>query len=220
MAKRDKGTPRQAARPSPPRKFPVLPVVFSVLAALLVAAILFSGGSKTDEERIAEAAGSPVVTGQGLSQFITPASDSAIGQIAPTVTGTDYDDRTVSIADDGTPKVILFLAHWCPHCQAEVTRIQQWLDTTGGFDGVDLISVATAYNPARGNWSPRDWLEGEGWTVPLIRDDPDYSTYIAYGAGDFPYWVFLAGDGTVALRTSGEMAVSDLESIMTQLRDA
>lgn len=32
--------------------------------------------------------------------------------------------------------------------------------------GIELISVATATDPAQANYPPSKWLENEGWTVP------------------------------------------------------
>ena len=39
----------------------------------------------------------------------------------------------------------MFLAHWCPHCQAEVPRLVE-LAEQGAFDGVDVTAVATGTN--------------------------------------------------------------------------
>lgn len=220
-----KSTRKPVRRPAAPavkpqKSLPVLPIVFVGLAGILVAAIVFTGGdSQTDEERIAEAAGAPIVSGTSLLAYTDNPADPAIGTVAPTITGTDYQGRTVTIEHDGTPKAIMFLAHWCNHCQAEVPEVQQWLDETGGVAGVDLISVTTGYDPARGNWSPEDWLDREGWSSPLIRDDAESSAYAAYGGGPFPYWVFLNGDGTVAGRSAGRMGTSALAQIMVGLKD-
>jgi thiol-disulfide isomerase/thioredoxin len=204
--------------PAPKKKFPVLPVVFAVLAALVVVAVVFTGGeSLSDEERIEAAAGDVTVTGDRLDPFVTAAADPAVGRPAPVISGVDYDGATVTITPGDAPTVVLFLAHWCPHCQAEVPAVQEWLDATGGVPGVDLVSVTTVYRPAQGNWSPQDWLEGEGWDVPLIRDDTAASAYLSYGGGDFPYWVFLDGDGNVALRDAGQLPVAELEAIMLAL---
>lgn len=219
QAKGRKTAPARRRPTAPPRKrFPVLPVVFGVLAALVVVAVVFTGGeSLTDEERIEAAAGEVTVTGDELAPFITAASDSAIGSPAPTISGIDFAGNTVTLTPGEAPTVVLFLAHWCPHCQAEVPAVQEWLDGTGGVPGVDFVSVTTSYRPAQGNWSPQDWLEDEGWDVPVIRDDTLGSAYVSYGGGDFPYWVFLDGDGNVALRDAGELPVAELEAIMLGL---
>ena len=149
----------QARQQQPARKIPVVGIALGALAVFLVAAVAFTGGgSSSDEERFAEAAGSPVITGSDLSLYNPEAPDQSVGAIAPEVTGTDYNDQLVAIEHDGNPKAVLFLAHWCSHCQAEVPRVQTWLNETGGVPGVEIVSVATAYNPAQGNWSPEDWL--------------------------------------------------------------
>lgn len=220
-AKATTGSGRRAApsaRQKPARKFPVLPVAFVAVAGALVAAVVFSGGeSLSDEERIDRAAGTPVVSGTDLAPFRDTGEDPAVGTVAPTVVGEDFDGASVAIEHDGRPKAVLFLAHWCPHCQAEVPRVQEWLEETGGVPGVDIISVSTVYRPAQGNWSPQEWLEDEGWTAPVIRDDVPASVYTSYGAGPFPYWVFLQGDGTVAGRISGETSIAQLEALLTSL---
>lgn len=169
---------------------------------------------------VAAVAGNPQISGSLLAGFDPDSAvDPAIGTTAPTVRGTDFDDSTVSIVHGGVPKAIVFLAHWCPHCRSEVSLIQAWLDDTGGVAGVDIVTVVTAYRPERDNWPPGDWLEGESWSPEVIRDDATSSVYRAYGAGPFPYWVFLDGDGTVVLRLAGAIGASELETILETLRD-
>ena len=144
-------------------------------------------------------------------------NDPAIGLVAPEITGQDFDDGTVAVAHDGTPKAIVFLAHWCQHCQAEVPRVQAWLDAGGGVEGVEIVSVTTSANSGQPNWPPSEWLERENWTSPNIRDDADSSALQAYGGSSFPYWVFLNGDGTVAHRQAGQTDIATLQAIMTTL---
>lgn len=185
-----------------------------IVVLLLVAAVIF-GNTEVGAEY-----GDPTVEGEALS--FMPQTESidfsANGETIPNVTGQDFDGETVEIRnDDGRAKGIVFLAHWCPHCQSEVPRVQSWLDETGGVDGVDLYSVSTSMNSGRDNYPPSDWLEGEGWTQPVIRDDNENSVHVNYGAGGFPYWVFVNADGTVALRTAGELQVAQLEEILSTL---
>ena len=72
-------------------------------------------------------------------------------------------------------------------------------------------------NSGRGNFPPSSWLEGEGWTVPTIRDDQQNTVLLSYGAGGFPYWVFTNADGTVAVRTSGQLTIDQLTTILNTL---
>jgi thiol-disulfide isomerase/thioredoxin len=184
----------------------------AVVVAVLIGAVLFGGSASTEETSSPEVSGSlpPMPSSANVDE-------SAAGVAAPTVTGQDFDGSDVAISNDGRAKVVIFLAHWCPHCQAEVPVIQEWLDGGGGVEGVDLYSVATAINSTRSNYPPSDWLEGEGWTVPVIRDDSSSSVLTAYGNGGFPYFVFINSDGTVAVRTAGEIPISQLESLMQSL---
>jgi thiol-disulfide isomerase/thioredoxin len=199
---------------------PILLIVFGVIAVALVAAIVLSS-----DEPVGSAGeyGEPTVTGAHLEPFgdaPTLAQDPAVGMMAPEVTGQDFDGTTVSIAADGTPRVVLFLAHWCTHCQAEVPRVQEWLDAGGGVDGVEIVSVTTSANSGADNWPPSEWLDREGWTSPNIRDDQASSVLEAYGGSSFPFWVFVNGDGTVAVRLAGEIDISTLEAGMNNLAAA
>jgi thiol-disulfide isomerase/thioredoxin len=188
------------------------------VVVLLVAAVLFGGGIGGTAVPVEEELGSPQVEGSlPPMPRETNVDSSATGLPAPTVVGNDYDGNTVTIENDGRPKAVVFLAHWCPHCQNEVPAVQQWLDDTGGVEGVDLYSVSTALNAQPGNYPPSEWLEEEGWTVPLIRDDVRSSVLVAHGDGGFPFWVFTNSDGTVALRVAGSIPINDLEGILRGL---
>lgn len=192
------------------KKFPIGPVIGVVVALIIVAAVVFSGSPGQEF-------GEVTVDGTALPRFADQANDPAVGEIAPEVTGIDFAGNEVSIEHDGTPKAVLFLAHWCPHCQREVPAVQSWLDATGGVEGVEIVSVATSMNSAQPNFPPSSWLEREGWQQDVIRDDTDNSVYVAYGAGGFPYWVFIDGDGTVITRSAGEIDINALEQLLTTI---
>jgi cytochrome c biogenesis protein CcmG/thiol:disulfide interchange protein DsbE len=182
--------------------------------------VAMTGSSVSDSfTEVTSEYGDPVVTGTALTRF--PGDESvdfsATGQIAPDVAGQDYAGSDVSITNDGTAKGIVFLAHWCPHCQEEVPRVQEWLNGGGGVEGVDLYSVSTAANSGRDNHPPSAWLDREGWTTPVIVDDKEGTVHTAYGAGGFPYWVFLNADGTVNVRTAGQLTIVQLEEILNSL---
>jgi thiol-disulfide isomerase/thioredoxin len=153
----------------------------------------------------------PVVTGNPLPDFQNPTADPAFGLPAPQVTGTGFDGKPASITANGRPKVVIFLAHWCPHCQAEVPIIQAWVNAGGVPSGIDLVSVATSISASAPNYPPDAWFQREGWTVPVIVD-PDNAVARAYGLPAFPYWTFIAADGTVRARAVGEMKIADLEA--------
>lgn len=191
----------------------IIGVVGGGIILLLIAAVLF-GNSETNSEF-----GEPTIDGIALPAMPQDSllDTSAASLAAPTLSGVDYDNNAVVIENDGRPKGIVFLAHWCPHCQEEVPRVQSWLDGGGGVEGVDLYSVSTAVNSGRPNYPPSEWLTAEGWTVPVIRDNEASSAHRAFGRGGFPYWVFTNSDGSVALRTSGQLQTEQLVQILESL---
>ncbi len=139
-----------------------------------------------------------------LEEFTSPESDPAVGRRSPEVQGFDFAGSPASIVDDGRPKVIVFLAHWCSHCQREVPAVQAYVDSNGLPEGVDLIAVATSIDDERPNYPPDAWLEREGWSAPVVVD-PDLAVAEAFGLTAFPYYVFLRDDFTVDLRITGEL---------------
>jgi cytochrome c biogenesis protein CcmG, thiol:disulfide interchange protein DsbE len=217
---------RRAARAreqSAARRRWLLPAIgAAVIAVAAIAAIWLSsgssGGGSTERPSDLPSASvsadeAPVVSGTPLPQYEPGApNDPAVGQTIPTVTS-----PTGSIELDGTAKVILFLAHWCPHCQAEAPVVQAWVDAGNLPDDVELISVSTAIDPNRPNYPPREWLEREDWTAPVIEDESG-AVANAYGMTAFPYFVFVNADGTVAGRTTGELPTSDLDTIIAGLQ--
>lgn len=157
--------------------------------------------------------GDPTVDGDPLPVYATGTQDVAIGLTAPTVTGADWEGNTVTIEPDGTAKIILFLAHWCPHCQNEVPVVQDWIDAGNLPEGVELISVVTSTDRSRPNWPPQDWLEEEGWTSPSVMDDQIGTVAANYGMAGTPFYVVLDGENTNLGRISGEIGVEGLNAL-------
>ncbi len=114
-------------------------------------------------------------------------------------------------------KVVLFLAHWCSHCQTEVPEVQDWIDGGGKPDNVDLYGVATAIEEEGANYPPDAWLERERWTSPVLVDTND-TVLRAFGLTAFPTWVFINADGDVALRIGGAIGAEQLTALFRGLR--
>ena len=89
---------------------------------LIVALAISIAGEEPVDETIGY--GDPTVTGDPLPVYAAGQEDVSVGLTAPTVEGADWEGNPVTIEPDGTPKILVFLAHWCPHCQAEVPVIQ------------------------------------------------------------------------------------------------
>lgn len=197
-----------------PKKFPLIPVLVGVGAIALIATVILTMNTATVTED--GEFGTPTVTGDALP-LATNGPDQALGRPIPDITGADFAGNEVRITKDGRPKILLFLAHWCNHCQAEVPVVVDWLAAGSLPEGVDLIAVATSTSSARVNFPPSEWLEREGWTAPTIVDANDYSVAEAFGLDAFPFWVFVNPDGVVAGRTSGRLSAEAISEIATTL---
>lgn len=192
----------------------ILWIVGGVVGLGLIVALALSIASEPElDESIAF--GEVTVEGDNLPFFDSASQgDVALGMTAPTLSGGDWEDNEYSIEADGRPKIVLFLAHWCSHCQNEVPRVQQWVDDGGLPTDVDMYSVTIFNDTLRPNWPPQDWLEEEGWTVPVIMDDEQDSAVLAYGVQGTPFYIVLDGDNTNLGRFSGEVGVSGLEAMV------
>lgn len=214
--------PRRGSTPSTL----ILGLAGLVIAGAAVVAILLTQSDSTPAASASPSASAPratsaVVTGAALPAYAPGAADPgaadpAVGQPAPLVEGASFDGTPVSIKGDGIPKLILFIAHWCPHCQREVPVVQSWLDAGGLPDGIDLISVATAIDPTLPNYPPDAWLARERWSPPVIVDG-DRRVATDYGLTAFPYWVAVGADGNVAGRLTGELTPDQLDTLVASL---
>ena len=201
------------------KRLPIALIAGVALAIGLIVVIVLtmgSGGKVDDSNEV----GTPAVAGTPLPEFDTIQNDTALGLAIPEVTGSDFAGAPVSITLDGRPKVLMFFAHWCGVCQEEVPLIAGWLPTATLPDTLDLISVSTGVNPNATNYPPSEWLEREGWTVPVIRDDAPSTVAAAFGLSAYPYFVFVDGDGRVVLRVTGGLPTEAIEQIITQLTGA
>lgn len=185
-----------------------------LLAVLVAIAFITTrdGGSAGDGDDLGVA-----VAGEPLPRLDDAAAvDPAVGSEIPNTAGTSISGETVNPSRNGEAKVILFVAHWCPVCQREVPAVQSWLDAGGLPEDVGLYAISTAETPSRDNADVEGWLEGEGWTVPTLRDVDDAAAE-AYGVSGFPFWVFVDADDRVVARHSGELPSDALDAMVQQL---
>jgi thiol-disulfide isomerase/thioredoxin len=191
-----------------------LPVV-AVAAVAVAAVVALTASLVSGDEEAANAFDSAAATVDGgdLGRFTAPTDDAAVGQTAPMIEGRDRDGDRISAPEAGRPTILLFVAHWCPHCRAEVPVVQDWVDDGGVPDDVDLVTVATSIDDTRPNFPPSDWLTDEGWSSPTVAD-ADGSAAAAYGLSAFPYWVVVDGDGQIVLRVTGELTPAQLDRLV------
>ena len=142
-------------------------------------------------------------------------ADTAIGVTAPTLQGFRFDGSPIEIAPDGRAKMVVFLAHWCPHCNSEIPVLQSWAANGGVPSDLDIIGVSTAVNAQRDNYPPSKWLVDKAWEWPVMADSANSDAAIAFGVGGFPMFVIVGADGTVKVRASGELPEADLDALVT-----
>ena len=177
-----------------------IPVIAAALvAALALVAVAASRGGPGPDATVAQTA-AVTVTGTAL-----PRGDSA-GMVAPALRGTGFDGAPVAVTPgDGRGTLLVFVAHWCPHCRREVPRLVERLRQSPLPEGVDLYAISTAVDKRRPNHPPAEWLRKEGWPAPVLRDDENGTAAEAYGLSGFPYFVAVGPDGRVVARVSGEL---------------
>jgi thiol-disulfide isomerase/thioredoxin len=177
-----------------------------------------AGPGTTVEGGVAAAEFQPVtVEGTALPQLADGGTDPALGATPPTLSGYSFDGSPITIdPSSGTPTMVVFLAHWCPHCNREVPRLVEWNDGGGVPSDLQIIGVSTAANKDYPNWPPSKWIADEKWPWPVMADSEDQTAAAAYGLPGYPYFVIIGADGTVKARQSGEVEIDDLEQIITQ----
>jgi len=162
--------------------------------------------------------GQVVVSGTALTPKPESGADPMVGTVVPSVTGQQFDGKQLTISADGKPQIIMVVAHWCSHCQAEVPRVQKWLDKDGMPADVELVTVATSNDPAKGNFPAADWLRREKWSVPTIVDDKQGQAGAALGVSGFPYFIVTDAQGKVVYRTSGEITEDQWNALLVAAR--
>ncbi len=159
----------------------------------------------------------PVLTTQDFT------ADPAVGTAAPVLVGLGYDGKPVRIdaAADG-PTMVVFVAHWCSHCNAEIPVINSLRDDNRVPDDVNVVAVSTAVSPGQPNFPPSQWLDDKDWTYPAMADgvDMDNEMFIAsnvFGVSGFPFVTLIDRNGIVVARWSGERPASETASLLAAL---
>lgn len=189
-------------------------VIAAVAAVVIFAGIIAVALSQEESSKQPETA---AVTVKGTPLPIQDVAAS-IGQTAPDLSGTSISGDPITIANDGRPKVVGFFAHWCPHCQVEVPRIQQWVNDGELPDDVDFVAVSTSIAPGQPNYPPSKWFDREKWTVPTLKDDATSTAHAAFGGGNFPYFVVLDAQNRVVSASSGELSRDEINDLIAIAR--
>lgn len=190
--------------------------IVAAIAVMAIVAIASQSGTKevaqgVDEFHAVE------VSGDVLPAYADGAADKAVGMTAPVLTGAGFTGNKI-VTTPGAPTLLVFLAHWCPHCQREVPLLVQWNRDGLVPSGVDVIAVATSTDPASPNFPPSEWLAREEFPAlwPVMADSAEKTAAGAMGVSGFPFFVLIDSSGKVAFRGSGEIEMKVLTGIITK----
>lgn len=186
----------------------------AVLIGIAAIVAIGSGGDDSSADGLQQF-GEVTVNGDALAPYSEGADDSAVGMPAPEVIGEGFTGNAVTTKTDA-PQMIVFLAHWCPHCQREVPLLVEWERNGEVPAGLEVMAVATATNPTNPNFPPSEWLTREQFPAlwPVMVDDGANTAGNAFGVSGYPFFVLTDAEGKVVFRGSGEISKEELTSII------
>ena len=224
MAKpRVRATTQQVGVPEPRRTGPIIIAAIVGLIAILVGvALLVAQPWKDDDSSPAlddALEFQPVtVVGNPLPQTPEPGqADTGIGQTAPQLQGKTFLGAPVEIKAGDKPKVVMFFAHWCPHCQKEVPILGQWLKDNQSKFNVDYYAVSTGASAGRANYPPSKWFDDEKFPIPVMADNSRAEAANAFGLSSYPYLVFLDKDNKLVARDSSELTADQMTELVKKI---
>lgn len=214
-----KSTPATGPSPRPSRKAALI-VGAAIIGAAAIAVGMSSGRDSTPAASTTTFPGGVgasefqqvTVTGPSLDPLGDSGSDVSIGEDAPALRGYTFGGAPVDVTpgESGDPTMLVFLAHWCPHCNREVPRLVKWHDEGLVPDNLRVIGITTSSRDDQANWPPSKWIESFGWPFEVMADSRGQDAAAAYGVDGFPFMVIIDGRGKIALRMSGEREVSEI----------
>lgn len=153
-----------------------------------------------------------------LPQFDPGRADQALGLRLGAVTGPDaYTGATLDIDPaDGSKRIWMVWAHWCPYCQQELPVLaDRYPALVEDYPDIDIATVTSSIDPSRGN-PLDDYLEAEQFPFPVVVDE-DLRIAGQLGVNAYPFWVVTDGDGTVLLRVAGAMSEAQFTDLVSRL---
>ena len=200
----------------------VLAIVIAFVIAIVAGGSNDSGSSDTtkvpnSDGTVSAGENQPVVVvGEALEPLPESGDDSTIGLTAPTLNGYACDGSNLSVTPgNGKPYMVVFLAHWCPHCNDEVPRLIEWKESGAVPADLQVIAVSTAVASDRPNYPPSQWVVDKAWPWPVMADSEAMDAAQAYGVSGFPFFTIVGADGKVKVRASGELGIDRINQIVT-----
>lgn len=197
------------------------PTAETVLAPSVDTAVPASTPTASDPE--SSAASAVLISGDPLPPFDgTASTDIAVGMPAPAVNGFDYAGNEILVNPADGPHLVMFDAHWCPHCAANLPNVIDWMADGTIPSWLPVTLVSTAESSTSANYPADMWLQENGWTGRVLHDPNDDdgtagAAARAYGATGWPYFVVIGVDGNVLARASGELTKQEMQQLLTGL---
>lgn len=201
-------------------------IVAAVVAAIILALALGGTGDEAADSAAADSARIPTSGALRQVSFVEADSalprfdaslplDPAVGQPAPVITASYFDNTETTIDfSDGQPRAVLFFAHWCPHCQAEVQELVARFEGEGIRDDVEIVAISTNVDQGAPNYPPSRWFLAEEWPIPVLRDSANSDLAAAFGLSGFPFMAVVDGDGNIVARQSGAVPASQWDMML------
>ncbi|MFM8870459.1 MAG: TlpA family protein disulfide reductase [Actinomycetota bacterium] len=158
----------------------------------------------------------PVTYDDTLPMFDSETNDVAVGKDAPALLMHAFNGQRMTIDPgvDKKPMMLVFLAHWCPHCNAEIPVLNEWNKQGLVPDDLNVIGITTGTRSDQPNYPPSKWVEAMEWPWAALPDSDKNEAAYAYGVTGFPTFVLIGSDGMVKYRGSGEKSVEEIDAIV------
>lgn len=203
-----------------------------VLILVLILVLIFSGNSS--EQATGSFKGNLTIKGEAISPLprsfdrncifhsvtLCQNFDSGSKSTIPEIHGVSILGKPFKIENDGRNKIILFLAHWCPHCQTEVDTFGSWIKSRGLPKDIDFYAIATANNPSQQNYPPETWLLNENWEIPTIKDTPSDNIAQLFGVTSFPFWALVDSENRLLTRLTGTFEMDEIDVILSKILES
>lgn len=200
----------------------IIPVVILVVGLAAVLAVALGGGSDSSTSTTLPVQFHDVaVTGSTLAPLGDDGSgtvtDAMVGKPAPAISGRTFAGGEIAVTpgSESQPTLLVFLAHWCPHCNLEVPRLVEMHDKGLMPDNLRIVGVVTASREDQANWPPSRWIVDMKWPWEVMVDSQVSTGANAYGVDGFPFMVVVDEAGKVVARHSGEMEIAEVQSWLT-----
>jgi thiol-disulfide isomerase/thioredoxin len=193
--------------------------VVVLIAAVIAIGMSAGKGSDNPDNGTAAAEYQPVtVSNPPLAPLGDGANDAAVGQQAPALQGATFSGSAMSITPggDSNSTMLVFLAHWCPHCNREVPRLVEWHDKGLVPKNLRVIGIATASRNDQAYWPPSEWITNLKWPFEVMADSETGQAAAAYGVDGFPFIAIMNSSGKVVARHSGELELDQLTDFVNK----